>query len=797
LRGVGLRFALLTLLALVLFACGGPTFVVAQYDGPPRPRETIAVLEVEGKSSVQPISLDGDPLAPLEKDSRLQIEILPGEHSVAVANLSERDQPARRARFLAEAGKIYRAAFGSDGQPRVFELDAASGAPRRDVTASEAPLPQPEPVAAEPLQRPRVARRSVVILSRKSGTQVTTFNADGTLDFTYEHLENGRGPKAAGRARLAADGTFTSFEASGKHTMGNPIEERFAVEAGVARWKSREEQGEAKLAAPAFYVPIAPGPEFMGLLRNALERAGGKIALLPAGEAALERTGTATVRAGGREKKLVAWAITGLEFTPVRLWTEEDGSFFAGVDNWYSCIAEGWEDAIETLVTIQNQFDAARERDLAQRFGKRPPAQGLAVTHARVLDVERKRWLPDHTVVVVGDQITEVGPSNAIRVPKDAQVLDAAGKALLPGLWDMHAHLGPADGVLDIAAGVTTVRDLGNDPDRLDDFKKRFDAGAAIGPHVLRSGFIEGRGEKAAGAKVTAETEEEAKAAVEFFAKRGYEGIKIYNSMRPELVPVLARLAHERKMRVSGHVPMHMLAADAVNAGYDEIQHVNMLFLNFFADRNTDTRTPLRFSLVADKAPDFDLGSKPVKDFFKLLLAKKTVVDPTVSVFESLFVARQGKLPPSFVPVVERFPVQVQRWFKSGGLIVPEGKDQHYVRAFDKALQMVKAVHDAKIPIVAGTDMVPGLFLHHELQAYARAGIPSADVLELATLGSARVMKRDKTQGSIARGKVADFFLVEGDPLADLSQLRKVTTTVRAGTLHDAAELNRAMGVRP
>ena len=113
--------------------------------------------------------------------------------------------------------------------------------------------------------------------------------------------------------------------------------------------------------------------------------------------------------------------------------------------------------------------------------------------------------------------------------------------------------------------------------------------------------------------------------------------------MKPELVPVLARLAHERKMRVSGHVPMHMLAADAVRAGYDEIQHINMLFLNFFADKNTDTRTPLRFSLVADNAANFDLGSKPVKDFFKLLIDKKTVVDPTVSVFESLFVARPAR----------------------------------------------------------------------------------------------------------------------------------------------------------
>jgi hypothetical protein len=636
-----------------------------------------------------------------------------------------------------------------------------------------------------------------MMMSRTAGANVTTFAGDGSIEFTYQHLDNGRGPKVAGRARIAPDGTFASFEANGTHTLGNPIEERFSVEGGRAHWKSREEEGEQQLRAPAFYIPYAPGPELLGLLRTALEKAGGKLAIVPAGEARLERVGTAIVKSKGAQKKLIAWAITGLEFTPTRLWTEEDGSFFGVVDNWYSCITEGWEEAIEPLVAAQKEFDRARERELAARLRRVPPAAGFAVTHARVLDVERKRWLDDHTVVVTGTTIANVGPSKTTRVPEGALVIDAAGKSLLPGLWDMHAHFGPADGVLNIASGVTTARDLGNEPDRLDDYKLRFDDGTAIGPHVLRSGFIEGRGKNAAGSKITAETEEEAKAAVEFFAKRGYEGIKIYNSVKPELVPFLAREAHARMMRVSGHVPMGMLAADAVNAGYDEVQHINMLFLNFFADKTTDTRTPLRFSLVADKAPGFDLRAKPVQDFFKLLLEHNTIVDPTVGVFEWLFVARQGKLPASFSARMDRLPVQAQRWFKTGGLVVPEGKDEHYKQAFDKALEMVKALHDAKIPIVAGTDSIAGLMLHHELEAYTRAGIRAGEVLLIATLGSARVMKLDKTTGSIARGKTADMFLVDGDPLANIRDIAKVTTTFRAGTIHEAAALYQAVGVLP
>src|SRR5204863_3188328 len=130
--------------------------------------------------------------------------------------------------------------------------------------------------------------------------------------------------------------------------------------------------------------------------------------------------------------------------------------------------------------------------------------------------------------------------------------------------------------------------------------------------------------------KVTAETDAEARAAVAEYARRHYDGIKIYNSMRPELVPLLAREAHGRGMMVTGHIPVHMLAHEAVKAGYDGIEHINMLFNNFFADHDTDTRTTLRFSLVGDKAASFDLKSKPALDFFGLLKEHHTLIDPTL-----------------------------------------------------------------------------------------------------------------------------------------------------------------------
>jgi|SoiMethySBSTD1v2_1073268.scaffolds.fasta_scaffold01635_26 hypothetical protein len=134
-------------LSLVPLACGGPTFVVSQYEGPPRPRDTIAILRIEGSNPVQLVSVDGEPLGPIERDSRLHIEVLPGEHSVGVANLARQDQPARRVRFIAQAGKLYGAVW-TEGAPRLFELDNSSGAPIRDVSMAQQELPPPEPPRA-------------------------------------------------------------------------------------------------------------------------------------------------------------------------------------------------------------------------------------------------------------------------------------------------------------------------------------------------------------------------------------------------------------------------------------------------------------------------------------------------------------------------------------------------------------------------------------------------------------------------------------------------------------------------
>jgi hypothetical protein len=644
-----------------------------------------------------------------------------------------------------------------------------------------------------PPSRPKEVRRSILHEGERVGGSVLTWNGDGTITNVVDVHDNGRGPHADATLRLAQDGTIASLDAKGHTELNAPVDEHFSIDGGHARWKSLEEQGEKDLKGPAFFLPNS-ATDADAFLVSALLAHGRTLSILPEGTVRMQRVGDATVQADGRNAHLVLEAVTGISFQPNYVWTRDDGTFFAEVSPAFWFGDEKSEATAAPLIARQEEIRRARDREIAARLAHRPPAGGFALTHARVLDVERGAWVADQTVLVSGGRITAIG--SALAPPAGAEVIDLAGKALLPGLWDMHAHLAPPDGPLDIASGVTTVRDVGNNPDLLDEFKRQYDEGTAVGPHVLRAGFIEGRGPDAARSRVTATTEQEARDAVAFYAQRGYEMIKIYNSVPPAVVPVLTREAHARGMTVTGHIPYGMLANEAVRAGYDGIEHINQLLLNFFADHRTDTRTPLRFSLVGDKAADFDFASPRAKEFWALLREHHTVVDPTYTAFELTYVAEQGKVPPGWAESVPRLPVQVQRSFLIGGLPL-DGKKELYARSWQQMLHVARILKDEHVTVVAGTDNFGGLSLHRELELLVEAGFTPAEALRAATVVPAQAMKELDRTATIAPGKDADLVVVDGDPLARISDVQRTVMTFRSGVMYPAKELYETVGVAP
>jgi imidazolonepropionase-like amidohydrolase len=638
-------------------------------------------------------------------------------------------------------------------------------------------------------------RYTVLLVGNKAGLVAVWKTPDGARHSFFTYNDRGRGPSITTRVLVNREGIPTEIDATGHDYMKGPVEERFRLANGLATWKNKAETGEKRLSGPAIYVP------FYAVLTGELETAllaspGKRLPLLPEGEARIERVLDRTIDVGGKKKKVILYEVTGLGFTASPNWFLEDGSFFASGSDWFASIPEGAEAAWPTLLEAQKERASKRGEEVAKRLQKKPTG-ALRIEHARLFDSESATVKNGMSVLIKDGRIAAVAPDGDPSVAGAKEVIDASGKMLLPGLWDMHVHLGEwVDGALHLAAGVTSVRDLANEVESLQSLRAKFDAGTFAGPRVVMAGFLDGRGPYQGPTKVFADTPEEAKTEIARYKSLGYEQIKVYSSIKPELVPVIVAEAHRQGMRVSGHVPAHMTMRQAVEAGFDEVQHANFWFLNFLEDVK-DTRTPARFTAVAENAALLDLDSPRVNDFVAFLKEKKTVLDPTISIFDELFVARPGELSPIAVPVANRLPPQVRRGFLTGGLPVPEGKDQRYRDSSKAMFRMLKKLYDAGVPIVAGTDNIGGFTLHSELDNYVAAGIPPANVLQIATLGAARVTNRDTELGSIAPGKLADLILVNGDPTTKISDIRRVVTVMKGGVMYDAAALYRALGVMP
>jgi hypothetical protein len=401
------------------------------------------------------------------------------------------------------------------------------------------------------------------------------------------------------------------------------------------------------------------------------------------------------------------------------------------------------------------------------------------------------------SVVVSGERIVRVGPDADIKPPANAEIIDAKGRFLMPGLWDNHQHFSDHDGPLDLANGVTSARDMANDTDAFIQRVARFDDGTELGPRVLKAGIIDGTGEFAGPTKMRVDTADQAIEDVDWYADHGYVQIKIYSSVKPELVPIIADHAHARGLRVSGHVPAFMSARQFVEDGADEIQHINFIVLNFLFPEVQETRNPDRFIKVAEHAREFTPDKPEVRDFINFLKAHHTVLDPTMNAFEGLFCGDPSAITPGLEEIMPRFPPQVRREMHSGALEAPPDKKAAYQEAFPAMLHLLKAIYDAGVTIIPGTDSLAGYGLHHELDLYARAGIPPAEVLRMATWTPALVMGVDKDRGVIAPGKLADMILVDGDPTKNIRDLDKITTVIKGGKVYDPAAIEKAFGIAP
>ncbi|MGQ0585612.1 MAG: amidohydrolase family protein [Gammaproteobacteria bacterium] len=652
---------------------------------------------------------------------------------------------------------------------------------------------------ATSVARAETHRYSILFQGEARGTQATTVAPDGRTRVEYSYRNNGRGPDTREEITLARDGTQLAHVVTGTSTFGAPMDEAYARDGARARWHSNADRGEAAVTGAAAYYPVSEiSPQLDALLvRALLVRADRRLPVLPAGAASVARLREATLVDDGKRQSVVLYALTGLDYDPSYVWLTPppESRLFAAIEpGWNQVVAAGWERHGDRLEREQLEAQAAQLASLTEKTTHRLP-EPIAIRNARVFDSEHARLGPLADVYVSRGRIAAVYEAGS-KAEGAATVIDAGGRVLLPGLFDMHVHLGPWEGGLHLAGGITSVRDMGNDNGMLPRLAAQIDAGGALGPRVVSAGFIEGASEHRASGGFTVASLDDIRRAIDWYAQRGYAQVKLYNSFRREWVAETAAYAHRRGLRVSGHVPAFMRAEEVVAMGYDELQHMNQLFLNFLSRPDTDARTLARFYLIAENAHALDLDSRRVRKFVELLKSRGTVVDPTLGTFAFL-AYRQGEVNPPFAAVIDHLPAAVQRAQRTNSLDVTDANVARYRASYDKMVQFAGVLHRAGVPLVAGTDDTPGFVLHSELELYVRAGIPPAEALRIATWNGAKYTRTLDRLGSITPGKLADLVLVDGDPTVDIGDLRRIGLVMKDGVVYYPSEIYPELGVKP
>ena len=643
--------------------------------------------------------------------------------------------------------------------------------------------------------------RYVVLVDggKQAGEQTVVEGEDGVTRTRFIFKDNGRGPELEEEFSLNPDGTFRRYKVTGTSTFGAPVDERFELEDGVARWRSTSDRGEQQIAPGAQYSPLGGSPAVASVSLAALAgRPDGKLPLIPSGTLSARQVTTAQVRRDDEVRTVQLLAISGVGFTPTFAWATDGPRprLFAYIfPGFLQMIEAGWEANADALEASQKTAEAQALVALHERLAHPLPGSTL-IRNARVFDSEHARLGAPADVRLRGGRIESVLAAGGDTAPAD-QVIDAAGRVLLPGLFDMHAHVDRWSGGLHLAAGVTSLRDMGNDNATLQQVMEEARAGKLLMPRIVPAGFLEGESEQSARNGFVVADLDGAKEAIDWYAGNGYPQLKIYNSFPKEILPETVAYAHEKGLRVSGHVPVFLRAQDAVDAGFDELNHINQIVLNFMVGPDTDTRTLERFYLPAREAADLDLDSAPVQEFIATLAEKQVVIDPTLATFEFLH-QRDGQITPIFAGIEDHLPPDVQRGRRAAEMDIPDDATAaRYRESFQRMVEFVGRAWRAGVPLVAGTDEVPGFTLHHELALYVRAGLSPAQALQVATWNGAKYSGVLESLGSIEPGKRADLILVDGDPTADIADIRKVATVIRGDVAYHPSQIHTELGIAP
>jgi imidazolonepropionase-like amidohydrolase len=432
----------------------------------------------------------------------------------------------------------------------------------------------------------------------------------------------------------------------------------------------------------------------------------------------------------------------------------------------------------------------------------------MAIIGGILLDIRTGRELNNFSIIVEGNRIKEVGSSEQITIPPSAEVLDISGKWVLPGLVDMHFHIGDEETntILDLflANGITTIRDAGGNITLLRLLRNAIDSQVKIGPRIFFSGqILDGNPPLWPDLSLLVETEQQAKSAVEFLVHQGVDFIKVYNSITEPVLKAIIEAAHAHNLPVVGHIPRSMTMSRAVKLGMKGLEHVRITGKEFLSPEEANRIDFLPYATRETLLwKSLDLDSREMQRLIKLLVDYEVFLDPTLSAAEETFI-----LTPEFQienPNNQYLPSQIfkswKEWYENLEneeiYRVPPELKKDAVEGFKKRKRFVGMCAQAGVQILAGTDgpglgtMLPGFGLHHELELLVEAGLTTLQAIQSATLLAAHALNQEKEIGSLEIGKFADLVILNANPLDKISNIAQIHLVMKDGRIFDPTKMN-------
>jgi imidazolonepropionase-like amidohydrolase len=447
-----------------------------------------------------------------------------------------------------------------------------------------------------------------------------------------------------------------------------------------------------------------------------------------------------------------------------------------------------------------------------------PPPQAppsLVLTHVTIIDATGAPAQPDMTVVIRGDRISEIGKSGTIQAPQGAHVVDAKGKFLIPGVWDMHVHWLHKDYLpLFIANGVTGIRIMWGDPMH-HQWRQEIAQGTLVGPRMaIASPIVDGPKPIWPGSTAVG-TADEGRQAVIQSKKDGADFIKVYSRLPRDAYFAIADEAKKQGIPFAGHVPGPVSVIEASDAGQKSIEHFTGI-LEACSTREEELRKAGEEAwsklppgqAFPSRATVYALGRQRLETFspekanalFAHLARNHTWQCPTLTVLRNMAFIKDTAIHDD--PRVKYMPPEmISGWNPKDDFRLNDKTDEDFElgrAAYRKLKELVGPMHRAGVEFLAGTDVLnpycfPGFSLHDELTLLVEAGLSPMEALQAATLNPARYLGQDKDLGTVEKGKIADLVLLDASPLDDIGNTRKIDAVVVSGKLHPKADLQKML----